>query len=69
MNDAIDAAVRDLEAAWPPWQIWVVRHAVGNQHGSRTTFGARRWNGSGDVLNANTADELAQLLARQEWIS
>jgi hypothetical protein len=51
-------------AAWPGWkptgrtgQIWTVPKAVGG-----TIWCARRWDGTGQVLNAASADELAEYL-------
>lgn len=46
-----------LEADWPNWQVWVVGRTVGGP-----VWCARRWDGAGDVLNAASADELADLL-------
>jgi hypothetical protein len=49
--------VARLEADWPDWQIWTVPKAIGG-----TIWCARRWDGSGQVLNAASADELAEYL-------
>jgi len=49
--------VARLEADWPRWQIWTVLRAVGG-----TVWCARRWDGTGPVLNADSADELAESL-------
>jgi hypothetical protein len=55
-----EAIVADLEADWPKWQIWFVPRAVGG-----TIWCARRWDGSGPVLNAASVDELAERLEEQ----
>jgi len=49
--------VAALELDWPRWRIWVVSRVVGG-----TVWCARRWDGTGDVLNAGSADELAEYL-------
>ena len=50
-------AVARLKADWPQWQIWTVLRAVGG-----IIWCARRWDGTGPVLNADSADELADSL-------
>ncbi|HEX7266002.1 MAG TPA: hypothetical protein VF256_01100 [Streptosporangiaceae bacterium] len=52
-----DGIVARLEADWPNWQIWTVPKPIGG-----TIWCARRWNGTGRVLNAASADELADYL-------
>jgi hypothetical protein len=52
-----DEIVARLEADWPNWQIWTVPRAIGG-----TIWCARRWDGTGRVLNAASADELAEYL-------
>ena len=52
-----DEIVARLEADWPNWQIWTVPKAIGG-----TIWCARRWDGTGQVLNAASADELAEYL-------
>jgi len=52
-----DEALAGLRADWPQWQIWVVYRVVGG-----TLWCTRRWDGTGPVLNADSADELAELL-------
>jgi hypothetical protein len=56
-----DALVSQLEASWPKWQVWYVPRAVGG-----TIWCARRWDGTGRVLNAGSPDELAEYLAAEE---
>lgn len=46
-----------LEREWPRWQVWVVHRAAGGQ-----LWCARRWDDHGTVLNADSADELAEHL-------
>jgi len=49
--------VAQLEADWPDWQVWYVPKAVGGM-----TWCARRWDGTGDVINADSPDELEAML-------
>jgi hypothetical protein len=57
MGNPTDAVVAELERDWPRWQIWVVHRVYGGP-----VWCARRWDGSGRVLNAHSADELAEYL-------
>ena len=50
-------AVAKLEADWPDWQIWTVPRAIGG-----TIWCAKRWDDTGQVLNAASAGELAEYL-------
>jgi hypothetical protein len=52
-----DGIVARLEAAWPEYQVWYVPKAVGG-----LTWCARRWDGTGDVINADSPDELEAML-------
>jgi hypothetical protein len=52
-----DEIVAALERAWPNWQVWTVPKAIGG-----TIWYARRSDGTGRVLNAASADELAEYL-------
>jgi hypothetical protein len=61
MKNRTDQIVAGLEADWPEWQIWVVHRAYGGP-----VWCARRWDGTGKVLNAGTSDELAGYLQEQE---
>jgi hypothetical protein len=45
-----------MEREWPRWQIWTVHKVVG------TTWCARRWDEEKQVLNAGSAQELAEAL-------
>jgi hypothetical protein len=56
----LDAIVARLEADWPQWQIWVIHKAVGG-----ITWCARRWDDESNVLNADSADELTELLEEE----
>jgi hypothetical protein len=52
-----DEALARLRADWPQWQLWVVYRAVGG-----VLWCARRWDGTGPVLNEDSAGELAEAL-------
>jgi hypothetical protein len=65
ITDPMQRQVVELETKWPLWQIWAIRHAVSNEHGSPTTFCARRWDGRGLTINADTAGELDQRLQEE----
>jgi hypothetical protein len=60
MNEHEARAVAALEREYPTWQIWTVETWSGLQRG--TVFCARRWDGAGQVLNADTAGELRRYL-------
>jgi len=47
--------VAALEAAHPDWQVWCVHRVYGGP-----VYCARRWDGSGDVLNADTPEHLSE---------
>lgn len=49
--------VDELERDWPNFQIWVVDRVVGG-----LLWCARRWDGTGQTLNAESAPELAELI-------
>ena len=51
------ATVARLESDWPDYQAWYVPKAVGG-----TTWCARRWDETGDVINADSPDELEAML-------
>jgi hypothetical protein len=55
------AIVAALERDWPNWQVWYVPKAIGGM-----TWCARRWDGQGELLNADSPDELADYLAAEE---
>jgi hypothetical protein len=52
-----DKTVAALEADWPGWQVWTVPRVVGG-----TLWCARRWDGTGETLNAHSAAELVEYL-------
>ena len=54
-RNAIYETVARLEADWPNWQIWVIHPSVGG-----VVWCARRWDGRGPVLNADSANELVE---------
>ena len=56
MWNCTDEIVARLKADWPNWQIWTVPKAIGG-----TIWCARRWDGTGQVLNAASVDELDDL--------
>ena len=62
-NPTAEALAR-LRADWPQWQVWTVLRAVGG-----TWWCARRWDGTGRVLNAGSSDELAAAIERAEGSS
>jgi hypothetical protein len=61
MDDATRKAVSKLEREWPAWQIWVVPRVIGGP-----VWCARLWDNKRKVLNAGTADELAEQLTEAE---
>jgi hypothetical protein len=52
--------VAALQADWPSWQIWYVPKAIGGM-----IWCSRRWDDKKRVLNADSADGLAELLAAE----
>lgn len=55
-----EAIVAQLEADWPNWQVWYVPRAVGGM-----TWCARRWDGSGQVLNEASPEALVERLEEE----
>ena len=55
-----EAIVAALERDWPGWQVWYVPKAVGG-----ITWCARRWDDESNVLNADSADDLTELLEEE----
>ena len=51
------AIVPQLESDWPDHQVWYVPKAVGGM-----TRCARRWDEKGDVINADSPDELEAMI-------
>jgi hypothetical protein len=62
MANPTDEKVAALERDWPDYQIWVVPRVIGGP-----VWCARRWDWQpgGVVLNAHSADELAEYLEEQ----
>jgi hypothetical protein len=60
MRNRTDEIVAALEHDWQRWQIWLVHRAVGG-----ITWCARRWDDESNVLNADSADELAEMLEEE----
>jgi hypothetical protein len=56
-NPTANEIIKRMEADWPHWQVWVVNRVVGGP-----VWCARRWDDNGQVLNAGSADELADCL-------
>jgi hypothetical protein len=52
VQNAINDEIKRLEADWPRWQVWVVHRVVGGPV----------WDDEKRVLNAYSADELAEYL-------
>jgi hypothetical protein len=59
--NSLDQQVAWLEANWPQYQIWYVPRAV-----SPPTWHARRWDGIGDVISADSSGALADAIEAQE---
>jgi hypothetical protein len=60
MANPTEQIVARLEADWPDWQVWMVHRVVGGP-----VWCARRWDGQGQVLNAESPDELVEYLEEQ----
>jgi hypothetical protein len=60
MRNRTEQIVATLEHDWPNWQIWVIHKAVGG-----ITWCARRWDDESNVLNADSADHLTELLEKE----
>lgn len=61
--NSFDETVARLEADWPEYQVWYVPRAVGGG----PTWHARRWDSeTKDVIHADSANELQQLLEQTE---
>lgn len=57
MEDPSDPALAQLQSDWPNWEVWIVGKAIGG-----ITWCARRRDDHKRVLNAGSADELAEYL-------
>jgi hypothetical protein len=60
MQNPTDDALARLSADWPNWQIWIVHNVVGPP-----TWCARRHDDHKKVLNADSAEHLAEYLEDQ----
>jgi len=60
VKNPTDEMVAALERDWPEWQIWTVPRAAGG-----TIWCARRWDGTGRVLNAHSPDELIEYMEQE----
>jgi hypothetical protein len=54
-GNSADAAVARLEHDWPGWQVWIVHRVIGGP-----VWCARRWDATGQTLNAASPGELAE---------
>ena len=60
MRNRTEQIVAALEHDWPNRQIWVIGKAVRG-----ITWCARRWDDESNVLNADSADDLTELLEEE----
>jgi hypothetical protein len=60
VGETISQIVARLDAEWPNWQIWYVPKAIGGM-----IWCARRWDDEKHVLNTDSPDGLAELLAAE----
>jgi hypothetical protein len=49
--------ITEMEHDWPKWQIWVVNRVAGGP-----VWAARRWDGTGQVINTDSPEELTEAL-------
>ncbi len=54
------AIVARLESDWPDYQVWVVHRVYGGP-----VWCARRWDGTGRVLNADRPEHLVECLKEE----
>ena len=59
MENATDQSVAELEEDHGAWQIWVIWKAIGGQ-----IWCARRWDGTGAVINADNPDDLDEAIRK-----
>ena len=57
MENPSDPALAQLQADWPNWEVWIVRKVIGGP-----TWCARRRDDHKKVLNADSAEHLAEYL-------
>jgi hypothetical protein len=57
MGNPTDGMVAQLERDWPNWQVWIVHNVIGGP-----TWCARRRDDHNRVLNADSAEHLAEYL-------
>jgi hypothetical protein len=60
-DEAIERAQAALERAHADWMIWLIYRPV-----AVPVWCARRWDDSGPVLHADTAESLGEAIARAE---
>jgi hypothetical protein len=56
-QNSTDETVAALEREWQDWQIWVVHRYIGGP-----VWCARRWDGTGQTINAYSPAGLAEYL-------
>ncbi len=61
MQHPTDEIVARLEAEHPDWQVWVVHRYIGGP-----VWCARRWDGTGKTLNADTPEHLTEYIDAAE---
>lgn len=64
MQHPNDAALAQLQADWPDWQIWIVHRHIGGP-----VWCARRRDDHKRVLNADSAEHLAEYLENETGLS
>jgi hypothetical protein len=60
MGNPNDETITRLEHDWPDWQVWIVHRVYGGP-----VWCARRWDDERQVLNAASAEELAERIGGQ----
>ena len=63
MRNGIAEAATKLSVSWPGWEVWWVPRATGRPV---VTWHARRRDGTGEVLHAETATELDAAIGQRE---
>jgi len=61
MTSHLDQIIVELERKWPAWQVWYVPKALGG-----FIWCARRWDDEHHVLNAGSAESLADLIEQDK---
>jgi hypothetical protein len=61
MPNGTDELVKQLEKEHPDWQVWIVLRVVGGP-----VWCAGRWDGTSQVLNADTPEHLTEYIEEAE---